>query len=150
MLVIEERYNSLTLPDTARNFAQETITLTWEERCKSHGKLKSDQGTAFAISLPSGNVLKNGDHFVLSKEERLIVVIEAQEQVVLIHPRTPREWAYYAYQIGNRHQLLMINDHEMACLHTKAVENILHQLHIPFQPGTRQFNAATNVSAHSH
>jgi urease accessory protein UreE len=131
-------------------YRKETITLAWEDRRQGHGRRRSDAGTEFAISLPSGTVLKAGDCLVLEAERVVVAVREAPEPVYVISPKTPQEWAYFAYQIGNRHQSLMIGQTELIFPQTAAVRSLLDQLRVQYTVDTRPFTAALAHSGHSH
>ena len=122
--------------------------MTWDDRRQGHGKRKSDAGLEFAISLPSGLVLKGGDCLVLDAEKTVVEVREASEPVYLIRPKTPQEWAFYAYHVGNRHQSVMIGESELIFLQNPAVRSLLEQLHVSFTTGERPFTAA--LVGHSH
>ena len=55
----------------------DTLTLPWEERCRSHGRRKTDRGREFALALPSGSILRQGDQLLLSPERCQVQVQEA-------------------------------------------------------------------------
>ena len=132
------------------SFRRDTITLTWEDRRQGHGKRRSDSGTEFAISLPSGTILKAGDCFILADAATIVEVREASEPVYVIRPTTPQEWAYYAYHVGNRHQQVMIGPTELIFLQSPAVRSLLEQLHVSFTADERPFTAALANVGHSH
>src|SRR6185503_9737275 len=119
----------------------------FEERRRGHGKRRSDGGMEFAISLPTGTVLKRGDCLLLAQEQTIVEVREAPEAVYVVQPKTPQEWAYFAYHVGNRHQQVMIGETELIFLQNPAVRSLLEQLHIHLHTDTRPFTAAL---AHVH
>src|SRR5215831_1797238 len=129
---------------------QDTITLTWEERRQGHGRRRSGGGIEFAISLPAGTILKERDVLLLHKEGIAVVVHEAQEPVYVLRPKTPQEWAYFAYQIGNRHQPVMIGEAELVFPQNPAVKSLLDQIHARYEPDVRPFTAALVTNSHSH
>ena len=134
----------------AGSFRRDTITLGWEDRRQGHGKRRSDGGVEFAISLPNGTVLKGGDCLLLREEGIAVVVREAEEPVYVIKPKTRQEWAFYAYQIGNRHQSVMIGERELMCLQNPAVKSLFDQLHVRYEKDVRPFTAALATIGHSH
>ena len=150
MTVVENTISFTDLTTEQRDFRRDTITLTWEERRQGHGKRKSDSGTEFAISLPSGSILKEGDCLMMSAERTVIIVQEAKERVYVIQPKTPQQWAYYAYHVGNRHQPVMIGESELIFPETPAVRSLLEQLHAHYTTDARAFNAAIVGHSHSH
>ena len=67
MTVVEQVTPASALGPHHASFRRDTITLTWEDRRQGHGKRRSDGGTEFAISLPTGTILKDGDCLVLDR-----------------------------------------------------------------------------------
>jgi urease accessory protein UreE len=150
MIVVENVIPLSNLNARQATYRRGAITLTWEDRRKGHGRRMSDSQIEFAISLPNGTVLKGDDCFVLDTIETVVVVQEAVESVYVIRPRTPQEWAYYAYQVGNRHQSIMIGDSELICLQNPAVRSLFDQLHVAYTTDARPFTAALAAIGHSH
>jgi urease accessory protein len=150
MTVVEQIFNASDLGSQYNNYRQDTLTLKWEDRRHGHGRRRSDGGLEFGISLPSGTVLKEGDCMVLAEEHAIVKVREASEPVYIVRPKTPQEWAYYAYQIGNRHQQVMIGDTELIFLRDPAVRSLLEQLHVHFETSERPFTGALAAAGHSH
>ena len=149
MTVVEKILTVAEAEAASPGYRRDTLTLTFEDRRQGHGKRRSDGGVEFAISLPTGTVLKGGDCLVLAPEETLVTIQEAPEAVYVVHPKTKQEWAYYAYHVGNRHQQVMIGETELIFLQNPAVRSLLEQLQIPFQTDTRPFTAAL-ACVHEH
>ena len=150
MTIVEQVRPILALGSEYSSYRRDTITLAWEDRRQGHGRRRSDSGIEFAISLPGGTVLKNGDCFVLDPEKKIIAVQEAVQPVYVIRPKTLQEWAYYAYHVGNRHQSVMIGESEMIFLENPAVRSLLDQLHVQYTIEARPFTAALANTGHSH
>jgi urease accessory protein len=131
-------------------FRRDTITLGWEERRQGHGRRRSDNGIEFAISLQGGVVLRNGHCFVLEPEKAVVTVREALEPVYVVRPKTPRDWAHYAYHVGNRHQAVMIAETELVFPQTPAVRSLLDQLRVDYVAEMRPFTATSTAASHSH
>ena len=150
MTIVEKISSLTTLDPRYADFRCDSLTLTWEERRQGHGKRRSEGGLEFAISIPGGSVLKNGDCLVLEPKRTIVQVREAAEAVYIVRPKTPQQWAYYAYQVGNRHQQVMIGESELIFLQNPAVRSLLEQLHCPFESDVRPFTAALANVGHSH
>jgi len=148
MTIVEHVYSAIA--SEYADYRRHTLTLTWEERRQGHGKRRTDSGVDFAISLPAGTILKAGDCMVLEPERTIVCVAEAVEPVYVIRPKTPQEWAYYAYHVGNRHQQVMIGETELIFLQNPAVRSLLEQLHVEFATDRRPFTAALANVGHSH
>jgi len=151
MTIVEAVTREEALEGGSANYRRTTITLPLEDRQKTHGRRRSDDGLEFAISLAPGLTLADGDCFVLEAERVAVVVREAVEAVYVLRPRSAQDRAYFAYQIGNRHQKLMINDEELVCLRDPAVRSLFEQLHVGYSEDTRPFTPATVASGpHQH
>jgi urease accessory protein UreE len=150
MIVIEHIYNHADLPEDARSYARDTLTLGWEDRTQARGRRHTDGGVEFATSLPRGTVLRAGDCFVLDNLRLVVTVMEQREPVFVIQPRAPAEWALYAYHIGNRHQPLMITDAALVCPDLPGVEQLLEQHRMPYVRQMQAFTPAALVTRHSH
>jgi len=150
MTVVEQLRSAKDLGPEYDGYRRDTLTLTFEDRRQGHGKRRSDNGVEFAVSLPSGAILKGGDCMILAPEKTVVTVQEAPEAVYVVRPKTPQEWAYYAYHVGNRHQQVMIGESELIFLQNPAVRSLLEQLHVQFEMDTRPFTAALANIGHSH
>src|SRR5262245_38087689 len=150
MTVVEQIVCSADIGPGYNDYLRDTLTLKWEDRRQGHGKRRSDAGLEFAISLPGGTILKEGDCMILEPERTIVRVREATEPVYVVRPHTPQEWAYYAYHVGNRHQQVMIGESELIFLQNPAVRSLLEQLHVPFENAQRPFTAALANVGHSH
>ena len=150
MDVVERTYREHELPESARAYGRDTITLGWEDRLHGHGRRRSDRGVDFGTSLPRAAVLRGGDCFVLDMARVVVAVVERSEPVFLIEPRSPQEWGLFAYHIGNRHQPLMMTEGGILCPDVPGVEQLLQQQRIPHVRVTRPFTPATSVANHHH
>src|SRR5260221_10546551 len=99
MVVAERIYRESDIPDAARAFSRDVVTLGWEDRTHVHGRRRSDGGVEFGTSLPRGTVLRAGDCFVLDAERLVVSVVERDERVFVIEPRSAHEWGLFAYHI---------------------------------------------------
>jgi urease accessory protein len=150
MTIVEQIHTAADVAAAYSDWTQDNITLKWEDRRQGHGRRRSDNGLEFAISLPAGALLKDGDCLLIHDRRTVISVRAANEPVYIIRPRTPQEWAFYAYQVGNRHQTVMIGEHELVFLQNPAVLSLLQQMHVDYASDLRPFTAALATSGHTH
>jgi urease accessory protein len=150
MHVVERLFREPELPPATRDYERDTITLGWEDRTHVHGRRRTDGGIEFGTSLPRGTVLRQGDCFVLDDPHLIVAIVERPEPVFVIVPRTPQEWALFAYHIGNRHQPLMITAAALVCPDGPGVERLLQQHGMPFTRATLPFTPAATVAGHHH
>jgi urease accessory protein len=150
MTIVEKNIRASDVGSEYDGYRRDTLTLTWQDRRQGHGRRMSDGGLEFAISLPGGTVLREGDCMILEPERTIVTVHEAFEPVYVVRPKTAQDWAYFAYHVGNRHQEVMIGESELIFLQNPAVRSLLEQLHAHFETGQRPFTAALVNVGHSH
>jgi urease accessory protein len=100
--VVEAVLGNLTELDRQVEAVDE-LELTTEERERAHLRARSRSNRELIISLPRGAELHDGD-VVYIEDGVAVVVVAAPEDVLEVSPRTPREWALAAYQLGNLHR----------------------------------------------
>jgi urease accessory protein len=127
---------------------RDSITLGWEDRQKTRGRRQSDGGFAFAVALPRGSILREGDCFVFDAPPRVVVVHELSEPVFVVRPGLPAEWALWAYHIGNSHQPVMITEHAIVCPDLPGMEQVLNYHGIPFTRESRPFTPVSGAPGH--
>jgi urease accessory protein len=148
--IVEHIYREPEVPEGARTYGRDTITLGWEDRTHVHGRRRTDGGVEFGTSLPRGTVLRAGDCFLLDGERLVVEVVERPEPVFVIEPRTAPDWALFAYHIGNRHQPVMITERALVCPDVPGVEPLLRQHEMPYVRATLPFTPAATVAGHQH
>ena len=126
----------------------ERIVLDSADLAKHRQRVKTDAGREVGISLPHGSHLHDGDvlHF---DDDLAIVVLQADEDLLRLKPRTPEEFGYMGYQVGNLHRAAMIDPHGIAVLYDKAIEALAERHHVPFERVRGKFKPAQN-QGHSH
>src|SRR5258708_20103057 len=102
MTVIEQTHPEDALPQAARGYARDTITLGWEDRVHVHGRRRSDGGVEFGTALPRGTILRGGDSLVVHDARTVVTVVERPEPVFVLEPHTPQHWGFFPYHIANR------------------------------------------------
>ena len=110
----------------------------------------SDSGVMFATTLARGTVLRGGDCFVLDPIATVVTVVEMPEAVFVVAPRTPSEWAVFAYHIGNCHQPLMVTDEAIICADLPGMKEALDYHRIPFSRSVQPFTPIVDIAAHTH
>ncbi len=150
IVVADAVFREDALPEAARHFAHDTVTLGWEDRTHVHGRRRTDGGIEFGTALPRGTVLRAGDCFLLEPARVVVAVVERPEPVFVLEPRTPQDWALFAYHIGNRHQPVMIAGDHLVCPDLPGVEQMLRQHQIPYSRAERPFTPAAVTVGHRH
>jgi len=122
----------------------ERFVLASGDLAKARQRVMTDGGREIGISLPHGVALKDGDVLHLD-DEVAIVVEQADEDLLWLQPKSPEEFGFLGYQVGNLHRAAMINHHGIAVLYDKAIEALAQRFHVntlrapgKFRPGQTQ------------
>ena len=126
---------------------RDTIVLGWEERRKSRQRLISERGSEIVLALPTGTILKDGD--ILHLDDRCYVTVEeAKEDVIVISPEDMAEGAAIAYEIGNRHLPISIENGTIVTPQNLQMEEFLKKRAIRYQLRRESFEPTRK--GHSH
>ena len=115
-----------------------TLSLTAEERTRSHHRFDTEDGAILFLRLPRGTVLKNQDY--LEAETGEIMQVQAQnEDVITVKSESTHLLLQAAYHLGNRHVALEINVDYLRFLPDPVLENMLQQLGVTLLRETTPF-----------
>ncbi|MGA2517942.1 MAG: urease accessory protein UreE [Thermodesulfobacteriota bacterium] len=146
MILIEQKIK-LTDLHPLDGLERDTIVLGWEERRKPRQRLTTKKGSEIALALPTGTILKDGD--ILYLDDRCYVTVEeAKEDVIVISPEDMAEGAAIAYEIGNRHLPISIENGTIATPQNLQMEEFLKKTAIRYQLRKESFEPTRK--GHSH
>ena len=103
--------------------AADQATLGYDERLLRRKRLTSDGGVSFMVALRETTSLNAGDALQLD-DGRLIVIVAAEEPVVVIKGNLPR----LAWHIGNRHTPCQVTETHLIIRRDPVLEAMLRQL----------------------
>jgi urease accessory protein len=119
-----------------------TLTLPFDDRCKSRLAATLDNGEEVALVLPRGTVLRDGDMLV-ADDGALVRVIAAAQDVLVVHAHDVPTLTRAAYHLGNRHTPVEVAAEHLKLEADPVLEDMLKRLgaHVehatlPFQPET--------------
>ncbi|HMC44435.1 MAG TPA: urease accessory protein UreE, partial [Caballeronia sp.] len=119
-----------------------TLTLPFDDRCKSRLAATLDNGEEVALVLPRGTVLRDGDMLV-ADDGGLVRVIASPQDVLVVHAHDPVTLTRAAYHLGNRHTPVEVAAGQLKLEADPVLEDMLKRLgaHVdhasaPFQPET--------------
>jgi urease accessory protein len=119
-----------------------TLTLAFDDRCKSRLAVTLDNGEEIALVLPRGTVLRDGDMLV-ADDGGLVRVIAAEQDVLVVHAHDAITLTRAAYHLGNRHTPVEVSSGQLKLEADPVLEDMLKRLgaHVdhasaPFQPET--------------
>jgi urease accessory protein len=144
MLLIEKKVENTGILDC---LLRDVVVLNWRDRRKSRQKVKTAKGVELALALPTGTILKDGD--VLYRDDRDVIVVEAEkEAVIIISFNNAAQAATIAYELGNRHLPLSIHRAVLITPSDPIVEKILQQSHIDYQYAEEVFEPVRALVHH--
>jgi urease accessory protein len=111
---------------------RDVLLLTAEERRWGRRRARTAAGRELALALPTGSVLAPGE--VLHVDREWYVMVEAATEAVLaVVPRSTRELASVAFEVGNRHFTLAWHEGRVLVPDDPAMEQLLKRLEMPFE-----------------
>src|SRR4029079_928818 len=104
--------------------ASVTVTLTYDQRCKSRQRLKLDDGVGAALLLERGTVLEDGA-LLAADDGTVIAVKAAPETLSVVRTTEPLTLARAAYHLGTRHVPLQIRRGELSYQHDHVLDDMV-------------------------
>jgi urease accessory protein len=122
------------------SLATKSLTLTFDQRCRSRLRTTLDDGTPASLLLERGTVLRGGDMLV-ADEGSVIAVHAADELVSTVHASDAFALTFAAYHLGNRHVPLQIAREWLRYQHDHVLDEMVIGLglevaveHAAFEP----------------
>ena len=104
--------------------ARDTLSLTWEERRWTRKRVTTTGGREVALALPTGSVLEPG----------AILAVEARPEAVLAcFPSSHPEALRIAFDVGNRHFTLAVEDGALVVPDDPAMSQLLSRLGVRWE-----------------
>jgi urease accessory protein len=144
------------LPADPLIVAHLTLSLTAEERTRSHHHFHTDQGQGVHLQLARGTVLHHGDLLISEDRETMVRVIAKPEPVMTITAHTPLELLRAAYHLGNRHVPLEVAVEYLRLSTDSVLGSMLIQMGLqvteatlPFQPEAGAYQEQSHAQDHA-
>jgi urease accessory protein len=133
--------------------ADDTITLSYDERHRRRLRYVAEGGTQFLLDLPRATVLASGDGLKL-EDHRIVCVTAAPEQLVEITAPDAATLIRLAWHIGNRHlpaqlepQRILIREDAVIVTMLRGLGATVNPIVAAFTPESGAYSAA---SPHLH
>ena len=111
----------------SRQKADETVTLTYENRFRRRMAMVGDKGSEFLLDLPKATELGNGDFLVL-EDGRHIRVVAAREKLMRASGTDRQHLARVAWHVGNRHLACEIHKDHIVLAYDHVIEDMLRKI----------------------
>ena len=111
---------------------RDTVSLGWEERRWTRRRLTTTGGREVALALPTGSVLEPGA--IIAVEADWYLVVESRpEPLLAIYPQSHEEAVRLAFDVGNRHFTLAVEDDGLLVPDDPAMEQLVSRLGIRWE-----------------
>jgi urease accessory protein len=139
-----------TLPRDAPADARRIVTVAMnaDERRRVRRRLDAPDGQSFALELPTGTILREGQVLHLAGE-CAYVVSAAPEDVILIRPRNQAEAARVGHLIGNMHRDIDVQEDAIVALWDDGLAERLRRTGVQVDRARRPFHGNA-PGEHSH
>jgi urease accessory protein len=134
-------------PEVLRGKERDTLVLTCEERRWGRRRLLTTKGREVALALPTGSVLSPGA-ILLGGPDWYLEVEAALEPVMAVFPRDHAEALRVAFEVGNRHFSLAIEQDALLVPDDPAMEQLFIRLGVRWERRTAVFNPISFGHAH--
>jgi urease accessory protein len=106
--------------------SQDSVELSWFDMQKPHLSAVSKKGIEFIIKTKFTHLHEND--VLISEEGYAIKVIRGQEDIYVLQFNDHLTFATTAYEIGNRHQPICLEDYQITVLNDLSLKDIIQHL----------------------
>jgi len=111
---------------------RDTVSLGWEERRWNRRRLTTTGGREVALALPTGSVLEPGT--VIAVDADWYLVVESRpEPLLAIYPGSQDEAVRIAFEVGNRHFTLAVENDALLVPDDLAMEQLVSRLGVRWE-----------------
>ena len=128
---------------------EDKLLLTWEQRRWVRGRLTTTGGRKIGLALPTGTTI-SPDAILWIAPDWYLRVEAATEPVVEICPADVAEAVKIAFEVGNRHFPLAMQENKLLVPDDTAMTRLMDRLGVSWKRRQTVFNPIGNTQAHPH
>ena len=128
---------------------EDTLVLTWDERRWLRGRFTTARGRKIGIALPTGTTLTPGAILHLAADWYLRIEA-ALEPVLVVSPGGYAEAMKIAFEVGNRHFPLALQDGKILVPDDKVMVRLMDRLGTPWERRRAAFDPIGSTPSHQH
>ena len=147
--LIIDRLNPSAGQNDLRGKVEDKIVLTWEQRRWMRGRFTTVQGRKIGIALPTGTILVPGAILYVGADWYLKIEA-AIEPVLEIFPSGYNEAVKIAFEVGNRHFPLALEESKILVPDDKVMVRLMERLGAPWERRHAIFDPIGNTQVHQH
>jgi urease accessory protein len=148
-LLIIDRLISPVRAEILRAKEDDKLVLTWEQRRWVRGRFTTDKGRKIGLALPTGTTLAP-DAILWVEQDWYLRVEAATESVLEILPADRAEAVKIAFEVGNRHFPLAMQENKLLVPDDKAMVRLMDRLGAPYERRQAVFNPIGITQGHQH
>ena len=148
-LLIIDRLISPVSAEILRAKEDDKLVLTWEQRRWVRGRFTTDKGRKIGLALPTGTTLAP-DAILWVEQDWYLRVEAATESVLEILPADRAEAVKIAFEVGNRHFPLAMQENKLLVPDDKAMVRLMDRLGAPYEKRQTVFNPIGITLGHQH
>jgi urease accessory protein len=128
---------------------EDKLVLGWEQRRWMRGRFTTERGRKIGIALPTGTMIAPGS--ILHVGHDWYLRMEAAiEPVLEIVPSDSAEAVKIAFEVGNRHFPLALDENKILVADDKTMMRLMERLGVPFRRRQAVFDPIGNTQLHQH
>jgi urease accessory protein len=147
-LIIDELIAPVSA-DTLQGKEEDKLVLAWEQRRWMRGRFTTANGRKIGVALPTGTTVAP-DAILWVAADWYLKVEAATEAVLEIIPAGYAEAVKIAFEVGNRHFPLALEENKILVPDDKAMVRLMDRLGAPWQRRQIVFNPVGNTQSHLH
>lgn len=148
-LLIIDHLISPVSQDALRAKEDDKLVLTWEQRRWVRGRFTTEKGRKIGLALPTGTMLAP-DAILWVEQDWYLRVEAATESILEISPSDCAEAVKIAFEVGNRHFPLAVQENKLLVPDDKAMVRLMDRLGAPWERRQAVFNPIANTQGHQH
>ena len=147
--LIIDRLHPPEIQDDLRAKEADKLVLTWEQRRWMRGRFTTERGRKIGIALPTGTTLVPGAILYVGPDWYLKIEA-AIESVLEIVPSDYNEAVKIAFEVGNRHFPLALEESKILVPDDKVMVRLMDRLGAPWERRQAIFDPIGNTQLHQH
>jgi urease accessory protein len=147
--LIIDRLHPSANQDDLREKEEDKLVLTWEQRRWMRGRFTTAEGRKIGIALPTGTTLAHGAILYVGADWYLQIEA-AIEPVLEIVPSDYNEAVKIAFEIGNRHFPLALEESKILVPDDKVMIRLMERLGAPWERRQAIFDPISNTQLNPH
>lgn len=126
------------------------LSLTADDRTRSHHYFVTDAGQGIYLRLPRGTVLQHGDVLRSADGQAFLRILAKPEPVLTVTAQTPLALLKAAYHLGNRHVSLEVTETYLRLSPDPVLQAMLEQRGLQVIAETVPFQPEAGAYEHHH